>query len=50
MIFKYHWLNIGTGRRGISDFYCAALCNLLVFLNRCNAQDPGVWQYWYEGE
>jgi hypothetical protein len=50
MRFTYHWLNIKTGKRGTSTtalYEYSSEAALLVFLNRCNSQNPGTWQYWY---
>ena len=50
MTFTYHWLHIKSGQRGVNTtlpdrFITAA--ELLEFLNRCNEQGCGIWQYWY---
>ena len=44
---EYHWRNIRTGAEGVSHYQGESLHALLVFLNRCNSQSPGQWQYWY---
>ena len=47
-VATYHWLHIPTGERGSSVFQGENEHQLLVFLNRCNSQNPGTWHYWYE--
>lgn len=47
-VATYHWLHIPTGERGLSVFQGENEHQLLVFLNRCNSQNPGTWHYWYE--
>ena len=46
-IGEYHWLHIKTGATGVSQYQGESLHALLVFLNRCNSQSAGQWQYWY---
>jgi len=46
-IGEYHWLHIATGKTGVSRYQGESLNALLVFLNRCNSQSAGQWQYWY---
>jgi hypothetical protein len=49
----YNVLHITTGKRIESTFMSTktnmtdAVAELLLFLNRCNSQNPGTWQYWY---
>ena len=43
----YNWLNIKTGKTGVSQYNGESEHAMLVFLNRCNSQSPGQWQYWY---
>jgi hypothetical protein len=46
-IAKYHWLHTKTGQQGTSVYQGESEHALLVFLNRCNSQNPGQWHYWY---
>lgn len=44
---QYHWLHIPTSNKGVreTDEY-ANREDLLAEINRWNADQPGVWQYW----
>lgn len=46
-IATYHWLHIKTGQQGLGVYQGESLHAMLVFLNRCNSQNPGTWMYWY---
>jgi hypothetical protein len=45
--FTYNWLHITTKTQGTSVFRGVSEHDLIVFLNRCNSQNPGLWLYWY---
>ena len=47
MTFTYHWLHIPTGKTGLSTGQFENRLEFLKFLNRCNSQSAGTWQYWY---
>jgi len=46
-VATYHWLHITTKSEGTSIYQGESKAEMLVFLNRCNSQNPGQWQYWY---
>jgi len=46
-VATYKWLHVETGQQGTSVYQGESEQQMLVFLNRCNSQNPGTWQYWY---
>ena len=44
---RYNWLQISTGKSGKREMQFNSTREFLRELNRWNAQQPGVWQYFY---
>jgi hypothetical protein len=43
---QYYWFHITSQTKGEASFY-GTKEQFLESLNRWNASNPGVWQYWY---
>ena len=44
---RYNWMHIPTGKSGKQKMQFNSEQEFLEELNRWNAQQPGIWQYFY---
>ena len=47
MILTYNWLNIKSGAKGSTEIDIETYNLLYQKMNEWNADQPGVWQYWF---